>query len=252
MFIKNRKNQKVSILVEILDNQKGLVFVMHGLGGNKDQDHIETFASAFKEKGYTVVRFDTTNTYGESDGEYVDATTTNYYEDLEDIIEWSKQQEWYQEPFILSGHSLGSICVALYAEKYPEKVKALAPISTVVSGKLSQEANPKETEEWKKTGLRIQESKITKGLIKTLKWSHMEDRLKYDLLPEVDKLTMPVLLIVGNKDDRTPPEHQKILFDKLPGKKEMHIIKGAPHTFIEENHLKEIKDIFLKWIDNLN
>ena len=77
----------------------------------------------------------------------------------------------------------------------------------------------------------------------------MEDRLKYDLLPEVNKLTMPVLLIVGDKDDGTPPEHQKILFDKLPGKKELHIIKDAPHTFRDEKHLLEIKNLFLEWID---
>jgi fermentation-respiration switch protein FrsA (DUF1100 family) len=80
----------------------------------------------------------------------------------------------------------------------------------------------------------------------------MGDRLKYDLLPEAGKLTMPVLLIAGEKDNSTPPEHQKILYDKLPGKKEFHIIKGAEHTFREKEHLEEIKQIFLKWIDNLD
>ncbi len=253
-FIKNRKNQKISVLVEVSDNQKGLSFVMHGLGGNKDQDHIGAFADAFKEKEYTVVRFDTTNTFGESDGNYEDATTTNYYEDLEDVIKWAEEQEWYQEPFVLVGHSLGSICVASYAEKHPEQIKGLAPTSTVVSGKFSAETPKykKIMEGWERTGWYVIENNSEPGLIKRLKWSHMVDRLKYDLLPEANKLTMPVLLIVGDKDDGTPPEHQKILFDKLPGKKEIHIIKGAPHTFREENHLKEIKDIFLKWIDGLN
>lgn len=251
-FIKNRKNQKMSVLVEISDDQKGLAFVMHGLSGNKDQDHIEIFANAFKEKEYTVVRFDTTNTFGESDGNYEDATTTNYYEDLEDVIEWAKEQKWYQEPFVLVGHSLGSICVALYAEKYPEKVKALAPISTVISGKLSYEVDPKEImEEWKRTGWQSKESKTTKGFIKTLKWSHMEDRLKYDLLPEIDKLIMPVLLIVGSNDNRTPVDHQKILYNALQGPKEIHVIEGASHTFQESHHLKQVKDIFLKWINKL-
>ena len=53
----------------------------------------------------------------------------------------------------------------------------------------------------------------------------MEDRLQYDVLLKAEKLQMPVLLIVGDKDDITPPEHQKILFDLLPGKKELFIIK---------------------------
>lgn len=86
IFIQNRKDQKISVIVEKAEDQKGLAFVMHGLGGFKEQPHIQTFADAFKEDGFTVVRFDTTNTFGESDGNYEDATVTNYYEDLEDRV----------------------------------------------------------------------------------------------------------------------------------------------------------------------
>jgi pimeloyl-ACP methyl ester carboxylesterase len=249
-FIKNRDNKKIAVVVDEKQNSKGLVFVMHGLGGFKEQPHIQTFADAFRENDFTVVLFDTTHTYGESEGLYEDATTTNYYEDLEDVISWAKTQTWYKEPFWLVGHSLGGISTALYAERHPNEVKALAPISTVVSGELSVETKKSrgKLDEWKRTGWLIQESESKPGLIKKLKWAEMEDRMKYDLLPEANKLTMSVLLIVGDKDDGTPPEHQKILFDKLPGKKEMHVIKNAPHTFRDSEHLAEIKIIFDKWI----
>jgi len=249
----NRRGQKIVVLIEEAPNQKGLAFVMHGLGGFKEAPHIETFAKAFVENGYAAVRFDTTNSIGESEGKYEDATITNYYEDLEDVITWAKSQKWYQEPFCLAGHSLGGVSVALYAERHPEKVKAVAPISTVVSGKLSTETHEYRgtIEEWKKTGWHVRESRSKPGMILKLPWSHMEDRLKYDLLPEAHKLTMPVLLIVGEKDDGTPPEHQKTLFDKLSNMKELHIIKGAPHTFRDPAHLKEIKEIFDHWIKGL-
>jgi hypothetical protein len=250
--IKNRKGQKIVVIVERTEPQKGLAFVMHGLGGFKEQPHIQTIADAFKENGYTVVRFDTTNTLGESDGNYEDATATNYYEDLEDIIKWASAQEWYQEPFVLAGHSLGGISVALFAENYPEKVKAVALISTVVSGKLSIEAHkhykPKEFREWEKTGWLEEESHSRPGVIKRLKWSHVADRLKYDLLSRVDRLTMPVLLIVGENDTSTPFEHQKVLYDALPGEKEIHVIKGAGHTFRGKEHLDELKKNINAWI----
>lgn len=255
IFIKNRKDQNISVIIEKSENQKGLAFVMHGLGGFKEQDHVATFARAFYDNGFTVVRFDTTNTLGESDGQYEDATITNYYEDLEDVINWSKEQEWYQEPFCLAGHSLGGICTALYAEKYPEQVRALAPISTVVSGKLSLEApshSKEQIEEWEKTGWLVKESKSKPGVMKKLKWSHMVDRLKYDLLPWADKLKMPVLLIVGDQDESTPVEQQELLYEKLIESKELHIIKGAPHTFREKDHLDQIYNIFDKWIKSLN
>jgi pimeloyl-ACP methyl ester carboxylesterase len=243
--IKNRKNQNIVVLLEKQENQKGLAFVMHGLSGRKEELHIATFAKAFHDNGYTVVRFDTTNTFGESDGSYADATITNYFEDLEDVIDWSNKNSWYEEPFCLAGHSLGGISTAYFAEKYPEKVRALAPISTVISGKLSI-TNPKykDIEEMKKRGW-IQEKNGVK-----LKYQHLEDRFNYDLIKDADKLTMPVLLITGELDYGTPPEHQKMLFDVIPGEKEIHTIKGAPHTFKNGEHLREIGSIFNNWIKN--
>lgn len=254
IFIKNRKGQKLAVLIEKSENQKGLAFVMHGLGGFKESAHLEVMVNAFKDGGYTVVRFDTTNTYGESEGDPQDATVTNYYEDLEDVIKWASGQDWYMEPFILVGHSLGGICITLFAQKYPEKVKALAPISTVVSGKLSIETeyHKEIEEEWKRKGVREWESSTKPGVIKRLKWSHIEDRMQYDLLDNVDKLTMPVLLAVGEFDDFTPLEHQQILFNALVGEKELHVIKGAMHTFIEQEHLDELRRIFDNWIKKLD
>lgn len=239
----------MAVLVEKVKNQKGLTFVMHGLGGFKEQPHIETFARAFVQAGYTAVRFDTTNTFGESDGRYEDATITNCYRDLEDVIAWAAKQEWYEEPFCLAGHSLGGICSAFYAENYPEKVRALAPISTVVSGKLTISKYAKQDlADGKKAGIFKRKSSSEPGVVRVLRWTHVVDLLKYNLLPNVGKLTMPVLLIVGENDTSTPPAHQKILLDKLPGQKELHIIKGAPHTFREPEHLAELKKIFENWI----
>ncbi len=246
IIIKNRKNQNIVVLLERQENQKGLAFVMHGLSGRKEELHIAAFAKAFYDSKYTVVRFDTTNTFGESDGTYADATVTNYFEDLEDVIKWASENSWYEEPFCLAGHSLGGICTAYFAEKYPEKVKALAPISTVISGKLSiTTPKYKNAEEMKERGW-IQEKNGVK-----LKYKHLEDRFNYDLIEGADKLTMSVLMMVGELDEGTPPKHQQILFDSLPGKKELHIIKGAEHVFRDKVHLDEIREIFLKWIETI-
>jgi len=63
---------------------------------------------------------------------------------------------------------------------------------------------------------------------------------------------MPVLLIVGENDTSTLPEHQQILYAALPGKKEFHVIKGAPHTFRDPEHLAEIKQLFNSWIKSFS
>ncbi|MBI4146304.1 alpha/beta fold hydrolase [Candidatus Woesearchaeota archaeon] len=249
-YITNSKGQKIAVLLEQSENQKGLAFIMHGMGGFKEQSHIKTFADSFTENSFTVVRFDVRNTLGESEGNYENANITNYYEDLEDVLNWAKNQKWYQEPFYLAGHSLGGICILLYAEKHPKKVKGLAPISTAISGELSLAREPKERiEEWNRTGWKISPSTSKPGLMKKLKWhQYVTGVKKYDVLPGAKRLKMPVLLIVGEKDNGTPLEDHKLLFNKLPGQKELHLIKNAPHTFKETRELKEIKELFTNWI----
>lgn len=252
-FFQNRKGLKICILVEEAPNAKGLIFIMHGLGSNRDRPTPKTIAEVFVENGYTAVRFDASNSTGESEGKYEDQTITTYYHDLEDVIAWAKNQSWYMEPFILEGSSLGGITTALYAENFPEKIKALAPVATVVSGQLSAQVKDKkgELENWKTTGWQIKEHPAKLGLTQKLPWSHMEDRLQYDLLPKADQLSMPVLLIVGEKDDVCPLEQQQLLYKLLPGKKELQIIKGSPHSFQQPEHLRNLKMIFNDWIKTL-
>lgn len=255
-FIEDRDGKKLCVVVEGPQDGPGkLAFVMHGLGGNKEQAHIRAMAEAFLELEYTVVTFDAAHTFGESEGEYEDATITNYHADLEDVIAWAAAQRWYVEPFVLCGHSLGGISVALFAEEYPRKVRALAPISTVVSGALTFETHQmfpglEDLDQWKRDGFTVTKSHDGKRQ-KRLKWSHMEDRLKYDLLPGAGKLTMPVIMIVGEKDDRTPLLHERQLYDKLPGPKEIHVIPGARHSFYEPAEQAELKQLIKTWATKL-
>lgn len=253
LFIKNRKGQKIAVVVEQPEGKaKGLVFVMHGLGAFKEQPQISTIAQAFVNNNYIAIRFDARNTYGESEGNYLDANVTNYLEDLEDVIKWASSQDWYQEPFILSGSSLGAMCCLLYAEKEPTKVKAIFPKATVISGELSLKTYPKEQlKEWEKTGLRIDKSESKPGLIKKLNWHQFkQDSLKYDVLDNIHKLTMPVFVCYGS-EDKQHFEHLQRLFAALPGPKDLQIIKGALHTIKDPEHLKELKAIFDKWIKSL-
>ena len=105
---------------------------------------------------------------------------------------------------------------------------------------------------WEESGWRIEESSSVPGRIRRLPWSHMVDRLKYDVIVEADKLTMPVLLIVGGADDTTPYEHQELFYRALKTKKELHAIEKANHVFTEEKQLLEIKRLISKWIDSLD
>jgi pimeloyl-ACP methyl ester carboxylesterase len=245
-IIKNRKKEVIVVLIENQGNNHELVFIMHGLGYNKEEPCIATVAEFFKQKNYNTLRFDATNTFGESDGKFENATFTSYYEDLEDVINWAKTQEWYKEPFVIAGHSLGGLCAMLFAEEYPLIVKAIVSISAIISGKLASEKYPKEIlDEVKRKG--IYEWKDG-NRIKKLKWNFLEDALKYDSLRNISAITMPVIIIVGEYDSEAPVSDQKILYDSIPGKKDLKVIKGAPHIFKDKGHLDEIKNLLGEWI----
>jgi fermentation-respiration switch protein FrsA (DUF1100 family) len=94
-------------------------------------------------------------------------------------------------------------------------------------------------------------SKSKPGLIKRLPWSHMEERLKHDLLPNASKLTMPVLFVVGENDKACTSGSQQALYDVVPGPKEMNIVSGAPHTFRNPEHLTQLKTIFNNWLKKI-
>ncbi|MFA6325007.1 MAG: alpha/beta fold hydrolase [Candidatus Paceibacterota bacterium] len=255
--IKNRKGLKIvgDILKPI--NPKGLGFVLHGLGGYKDQLHIKILADTLFENNYIVINFDATNSIGESEGSYENATMQNHYEDLADVINWAKTQTWYIEPFILAGHSLGGFAVAKYAEEFPQEVKGVFPYAAVYSGKDSFEASEKfkaeEIKEWKETGWTHKTSTSKPWVKMKLPWSHMEERLMHDLKLKVDRLTMPVLFVVGEFDTSCPPYQQKNFYDLLPDgtEREFHIIKGARHTFREPEQLNQLKEIFSIWLNKI-
>lgn len=251
MIIENRKGKNVSIAIDGDENISKLAFVMHGLGGFRKQPHIRVLVDALKKKGYTVISFDTTNTFGESEGDYSDATVTNYYEDLEDVIHWAKCNFRYKDQFVLVGHSVGGLSIVLFAEKNPGEVKALALLSAVVSGKLWRQAqNSDMLRAWKRDGVWVREATAFSKK-KVLKWAFAEDIMKYNLLDNINTLSMPILLIVGDQDATTPIDQQKIFFAQLPGKKEIHVLKGAGHVFRDEVHLDEVNGIVSRWIESI-
>ncbi|MFT4250426.1 MAG: alpha/beta hydrolase family protein [Candidatus Woesearchaeota archaeon] len=251
--ITNRQQLRVVLTTNICKNQQGLAFITHGLGGFQDQEHIQAIKQAFLENNISTVTFDTTHSFGRSEGSYKEATATKSQEDLEDVISWAKKQSFYEEPYFLAGHSLGGLSSLVHTQKHPTRVRAIAPISAVTNGKKSQEQRGEEVlANWKKTGYLTQPSKSKPGVIKKLCYEPFNsDMLGQNTLQQAHTMKCPVLLIVGENDSGTPQEDQQELYDKLQTNKKLHVIKQAPHTFREEKHLQELKEVISNWLKEI-
>lgn len=233
LAIKNRHGLKLVIQVDEPDTPKDLVFIAHGQGGFMRQKHIEAFTEAFLENNFRVVRFDATHSIGESEGDIIDVTYDGYVEDLEDVINWARSQEWFKQPFALCGQSMGAQSTAWYAEQHPEEVKYLAPIAPTVNFDLwVKTMDSKDRMDWEEKGYKVEASRSKPGVAKKIGWGVAESLKKFDLIPNADRLTMPILFLAGEFDQPCPIENQMELYERIPSKNKTFIkIAGAEHSF---------------------
>jgi pimeloyl-ACP methyl ester carboxylesterase len=253
--IKNRNSLSIEVDVYPVLNGR-VVFIVHGLSAFKDQKQLVVARDTFIKLGYTVVMFDTTNSFGKSEGKYEDATLTQYYEDLVDVINWSKPQEWFKKGISLCGFSFGGYSVIKYAEDYPEEVEMVIPIGPIISGKLSletwQKLKPDELNEWKTSGWNETKSNSKPGLVKRLPWSHMEDRLKHDLHDHIFRLYKPIFFIASGVDTSVPLDVVRDFYNEVPAKiKDLQVIPGAPHTLKDDHHLAQMAKLIRKYHDRI-
>jgi len=165
-------------------------------------------------------------------------------------------QEWFTGVLAISGHSMGGYATVRYAEEFPEEVGLIAPIAPVVSGVLTAEAmerySPGALQKWKEAGVLIKESSGTPGLMKHSPYEAHVEWQDHDLLPNAQKLTMPVFLLTGTKDTSCPPDHVQQLFDAMPeGDKVFEIVEGAPHTYVGKGDLDQVKHLINNWLKAL-
>ncbi len=254
--ITNRSGQTMYVRYEPpQSNQRGLAIIQHGYGSSMDSPHIIGMARVFQACGYATLSLDCTHSFNPGDGEIQDHSIQTHLHDLYDAIEWAKDQKWYTSPFALAGHSLGGYTVLHYAEDNPQDVSLLFPCSAVTSGKrlerAFQENLPADIyENWRDTGFMEVEAWDGSGRRGLRPYSWLDGMKKYDALEHADKLTMPVLLVVGSDDIPTPPRHQLDLYSLLPEKdKEMHILPGSDHPFTKPEHRRKMEEILKTWLE---
>ncbi|HEU0085458.1 MAG TPA: alpha/beta fold hydrolase [Candidatus Paceibacterota bacterium] len=254
--LKNRKGQKIVGVLETPEGDSfGTCIIQHGYGGFKEQPSIQSMKTAFLHKGFQAFIFDTTNSFGESDGKFEDARLGLHAEDLEDVISWAKKQEWFKRPLALVGTSMGGYSVLSYAEKNPKEVSCCIAHAPVVSGKFlregKEEREPGILKKWEESGWHETESVSKPGFIRRSPWDVMVEYMNHDLLLNTNALTMPVLIIGGTKDTSVLVKHLQILFNAIPeGNKEIKVVEDLPHTPRKEKELDDLRKVIEEWIDS--
>ncbi len=247
VFIKNRDGLKIAINVITSPINKKLVILEHGLSARKEYPHMLVMEEIFAKHGFNVVNFDATNSLNESDIAPSDITFSGHYNDLVDVINWTKTQKFYVEPFALAGQSLGAASCLKYAGTYPNDVNLLVVASCpfVVGENLVK--NDMMMIEVEKNGFY---DKVSKSVNRTLRINKIfnDDIKTINLEPQIKNIKAKTFVIQGLLDSEYIIETSKQIYDLLNTEKQLIYLKNTPHDLA---NTPETKKVFVETMENI-
>lgn len=222
------------------------IIYMHGFNGFKDWANWDIIARQFAEAGFVFIKFNSSHN-GTSPGspeEFtdLDAFGNNNYSkelyDLQVVIDWMLQQD---NPYsnsinptqlFLLGHSRGGGVVILKAAEEPA-VKAIATWASVAEANTPWGSwSAEKMAEWKQTGVQYYLNARTKQQMPIYyqlyeDWSQNKER--QDILSAIAKLSIPVLICHGTKDEAVPVAKATLLHQRQPAS-ELFLVE-SDHVF---------------------
>jgi len=192
-----------------------LVITSHGLESYKDSDKYIQISERFTTN-FSVFRFDFSGC-GESEGDMTKDLPNRIYDLLSAIDIMKKQPNVDSDRIGLLGSSMGGYLSIIAASK--EKINAVV----TWSAPYILDLNPDDLDNRSLSSLKID----ARDVIKNVK--------------------SPIMIIHGDKDDIVPLNHAIELYENANPPKELKIIKGADHRFLNEAHRDEAITLSFEW-----
>ncbi|MEM5778099.1 MAG: alpha/beta fold hydrolase [Candidatus Aenigmatarchaeota archaeon] len=243
---------KLAAVINYSEKKTGkLAILCSGYLDSKDYSHLKSLAEMLSKEGYTTVRFDSTGIW-ESEGDISDYTTTQYLEDIKNVLEYMLHQAKYKH-ILIGGHSRGGQVAILYAARDSRisLVLAIMPSSKLTT-KMGQRYK-----DWQKTGISTSYRDLPdnreKKIVFHVPYSHAVDKDRYDVVEDAKKVKVPIIFIAGEVDDQCPPELVGEIFDNANEPKKLVLIKGIEHDYrFNDNEIKLVNKNILKLIRYFN
>lgn len=232
------RGQKLKGVLENSEAKK-LMILVHGFTGDihGPENIFEKLSIKLQEHNFAVLRFSFIGT-PPSGGDFRDMTVESETEDLREIITYVQSLGYSQ--IGLLGESMGGTVVT---KAYNEIIKTVVfwystfNFSKDAFMNYYQEAEQKELKE--KGYVLTDGYKVGKKFINQIPLINVEK--------ETSKISCPVLFLHGDSDTDVPYSQSIEAFARAREPKELHLIKGANHCFINEQ--KEAIDLTLNFLD---
>lgn len=201
-----------------------LAVILPGFLDSKDYEHYSSLGKFLATKDYLSVSFDPSGTW-ESSGDIGLYSMTQYMNDINNVIKYS--QENFNKNFseiIMIGHSLGGRIALIYAARNKNINKAIGLMASNISptkrnngeARVSKRDYPGDKD-------RIIEFKVP--------FSFVEDTVKYDVLNEVSKINIPILLMAGENDEPERIKSLELIYKQANEPKKFVLLEGFGHNY---------------------
>ena len=206
--------------------RRATVVYLHGIADNRGS--ATGIIDRFGRRGFDVVAYDS-RAHGESDG---DACTYGFFEkrDLHRVLDTVAPG-----PIVLIGTSLGA-AVALQEAAGDPRVTAIAAVETF--------------SDLRTVAIERAPVFFTAGIIeRAFHLAEEQGHFKVDAVSPVTAaaaIRNPVLLVHGDADSDTPPDHSRRVLDALAGPRQLILVPGAHHN---QSLRPEVWDQMERWLD---
>jgi acylglycerol lipase len=243
---------------------KAVLFLVHGLGEHccRYENHVNYFVP----KGFAIYGLDHLG-HGKSDGEQEVIERFSDYTDTLSLY-YKMVKSWQPgKPIFIIGHSMGGLISCYYLLDHQEDFKGAilsAPAvkvgdnissTTITMGKMLSVIAPKAgVLALDPTGI-SRDPEVVKAYVEDPLVFHGKTpaRLAAEMLKamqsvteEVEKITLPIIVVQGSEDKLVDPDGAQMLYDKAGSKdKTLKIYQGAYH----EVHNEPERDIMFKDVE---
>jgi alpha-beta hydrolase superfamily lysophospholipase len=203
------------------------VITCHGLFSTMESDKFTAIADAFTKAGIAIIRFDFSGC-GKSSGYISDTTISRRIEELEKVVDFSKNHPALGKKFGILGSSLGGYVSLFFASE--NHVDALSVWATPYD--LAETCN-----------------NIPENDLKILNQSFFDDASKYNLssiLTKIDTLQ----IIHGKKDLTVPWQHAEKIYNGANHPKKLIFFSEGDHSISTKYDREKAVNESLNWILN--
>jgi len=221
-----------------------LAMLCHGFLSSKNSTTTKTLTRLLNERGLATFRFDFFG-QGESDGPFEELTTTLAVHQVHAALDLVTSRGY--DRIGLVGSSFGGL-VAILTAAQRRDVVCLALKCPVVdfAEELRLTFGLEELAQWEATDTI---PNIMGGTARVrLRYDFYEDSLGQIAYGPAERITVPTLIVQGEKDECVPLHQSRRLYDALGGPKKLALLPEADHQFTRREDFYQMTTSISDWL----